>query len=148
MSLFKSILAQAICTTTRINHRKKCHDSIMVLTIHQCLLNLILCVHHERTVLHDLLIKWLSCNLCVASCISIRRFLYNTRNNSYQDEIGVTLYGGNRDTCLLATRGQNKRMERIVCYARVADIDLPIHGCKKYLNQLNSRYSRIETYCR
>ena len=50
---------------------------------------------------------------------------------SYQDEIGVTLYRGDGDTCLLATRRQNKRMERIVRYARVSDVDLPVHGCKK-----------------
>ena len=35
-------------------------------------------------------------------------------------------------------------MEQIVCYARVSDIDLLIHGYKRYLNQ----YNRIEAYYR
>jgi hypothetical protein len=70
------------------------------------------------------------------------------RNSSYQDEIGVTLYGGDGDTCLLPSRGQNKRMERIVRYARVADVDLPIHGCKRLPQRIKQRYNQRETYCR
>jgi hypothetical protein len=37
------------------------------LTIDQCLLNLILRGHHERSVLHDLLFEWLSRDLCVVA---------------------------------------------------------------------------------
>lgn len=58
------------------------------------------------------------------------------RKNPYQDEIGIAVYGGDGNALLLITRGQNKRVERIVCCARVADFDLPIHSCGRYLNQI------------
>jgi hypothetical protein len=74
----------------------------------------------------------------VSSCISTRDSSEHA-NDPYQDEIGLILYGGDGNARLLATRGQDKRVERIVRFDRVADADLPIHGCEKYLSPSNSR---------
>jgi len=93
MGLFEAILAQAI--------------------IHNCLLNLVPCGHHEWTVLHDVLVERLSGD---------------------QDEIGVIHQSGDGNARLLTIGGQNKRVVRSVRCARVANGNTPIQNCDRYLS--------------
>lgn len=69
-------------------------------------------------------------------------------NDPYQDEIGVILQSGDGNARLLTIGGQNKRVERIVHCARVANGDTPIHGCERYLSRSDRRESGAEAYCR
>jgi hypothetical protein len=139
MSLFKSILAKAICTTDQSIEQNNAWSSWYLQSSSVFLISSFVVITKGP--------------YCTTSCSSGSPAIYtssciSTRNSSehvndpYHDEIGFTLYGGDGNACLLATRGQDKRVERIMRFGRVADGDLPIHGCERRLSQSNSRQGR------
>ena len=125
MRLFETVLAQAICATDQ----SESDEITTTLSVHECLLNLLLRSHHEWTVLHDVLVEWLSRDL-----MSIHHQPSDSSdhaNDPHQDEIGITLQSVDGDARLLTVSRQNERVERLVGCARVANSNLPIHRCER-----------------
>lgn len=142
MGLFETILAQAICAA---DQSPESDEITTTLTVHECLLNLLLRGHHEWTVLHNVLVKWLSRDLM--SILHQPRGSSDQTNDPHQDEICATLQSVDGNARLLTVSRQNERVECIVCCARVANSNLPIHRCERSFSGSN-RSKAIETYCR